>query len=381
MIVVGENRLDIPRIVLNRYARVGVLGVQIGTEEINRTVKKLKNRKAAGLDGMKPEWYKILVGSEIVEEALERGYGRVLETGEVPESWKGSRTVMIPKKNKPMAADLRPIAMTDLSYKIMMSVLRQKLEVHIEENGLKRDEQVGFTEGGNILDCLFVLQECVGEIYKRKEEMVVVAVDFRKAFDSIRREGILEIMKELRIAGEVVEIFRKVYGEDRTRIEIRDGMNVDLGVESGIRQGCTASTVIFKLITFKIIEALRRELQGIRVGEDRIRCLFYADDGLLMTRSVEEAERGIRELRRVVGIYGLEMNIRKSEVMIYNKEEKPQQIGGIGVVEEIRYLGVRVQSNRNIFEKQRRDMVNKACLLYTSPSPRDKRQSRMPSSA
>ena len=25
--------------------------------------------------------------------------------------------------------------------------------------------------------------------------------------------------------------------------------------------------------------------------------------------------------------------------------------------------------------------INKACLLYTSPSPRDKRQSRMPSSA
>ena len=27
------------------------------------------------------------------------------------------------------------------------------------------------------------------------------------------------------------------------------------------------------------------------------------------------------------------------------------------------------------------DEENKACLLYTSPSPRDKRQSRMPSSA
>ena len=26
-------------------------------------------------------------------------------------------------------------------------------------------------------------------------------------------------------------------------------------------------------------------------------------------------------------------------------------------------------------------MINSACLLYTSPSPRDKRQSRMPSSA
>ena len=27
------------------------------------------------------------------------------------------------------------------------------------------------------------------------------------------------------------------------------------------------------------------------------------------------------------------------------------------------------------------DEINKHCLLYTSPSPRDKRQSRMPSSA
>ena len=28
-----------------------------------------------------------------------------------------------------------------------------------------------------------------------------------------------------------------------------------------------------------------------------------------------------------------------------------------------------------------RDAISKGCLLYTSPSPRDKRQSRMPSSA
>ena len=29
----------------------------------------------------------------------------------------------------------------------------------------------------------------------------------------------------------------------------------------------------------------------------------------------------------------------------------------------------------------RADIIVKSCLLYTSPSPRDKRQSRMPSSA
>ena len=33
------------------------------------------------------------------------------------------------------------------------------------------------------------------------------------------------------------------------------------------------------------------------------------------------------------------------------------------------------------FDEDNRKRVPKGCLLYTSPSPRDKRQSRMPSSA
>ena len=33
------------------------------------------------------------------------------------------------------------------------------------------------------------------------------------------------------------------------------------------------------------------------------------------------------------------------------------------------------------FGPRTKDTIDKACLLYTSPSPRDKRQSRMPSSA
>ena len=38
-------------------------------------------------------------------------------------------------------------------------------------------------------------------------------------------------------------------------------------------------------------------------------------------------------------------------------------------------------SNPLAWSKNRRSVTVKACLLYTSPSPRDKRQSRMPSSA
>ena len=35
----------------------------------------------------------------------------------------------------------------------------------------------------------------------------------------------------------------------------------------------------------------------------------------------------------------------------------------------------------NVLDKRRPNKLKFTCLLYTSPSPRDKRQSRMPSSA
>ena len=91
-----------------------------------------------------------------------------------------------------------------------MSILRERLEEHIEVNGMRKDEQVGFTEGGNISDCLFVLRECVEEVFGRGEHLLVVAVNLKKAYDSVKRGTLLEILKEYRVAGDVIELFKSV---------------------------------------------------------------------------------------------------------------------------------------------------------------------------
>jgi len=227
---------------------------------------------------------------------------------------------------------------------------------------------VGFTAGGAIVDNLFILQECVHEVYRRKEELVLVAVDFKKAYDSIKREMIIEVLKEYRVDVRVIDVVKRVYCEDKTRIELGEGCDVEMDVESGIRQGCTASTLIFKLITFKIIEVLRRKLRGVQMGVAKVRCLFYADDGLMLARSAEEAKTGIEELRRVAEKYGLEMNVRKSQCMQFNTEREVSEIAGVEVVREIKYLGVKVQNGRNLFDKHRVEMVNRAKWMSSMTS-------------
>ena len=42
--------------------------------------------------------------------------------------------------------------MTDVSYKILMSLIGREMEKHITENKIGKFEQAGFTKGGNTLD-------------------------------------------------------------------------------------------------------------------------------------------------------------------------------------------------------------------------------------
>ena len=97
----------------------------------------------------------------MVMRAMKEGIKRIVEEGGEPERWRESRTVMILKKKRQTVADLRPIALMDVSYKMVMKLVKEEIERHLEESGVVRREQAGFTKGGEILDNLLILGECV----------------------------------------------------------------------------------------------------------------------------------------------------------------------------------------------------------------------------
>ena len=49
---------------------------------------------------------------------------------------------------------------------------------------------------------------------------MLIAVDFKKAYDSIRTEEVLEDLKEYRVEARVIELFRRVYCDIRTRVKL-----------------------------------------------------------------------------------------------------------------------------------------------------------------
>ena len=134
-------------------------------------------------------------------------------------------------------------------------------------------------------------------------------------------------------------------------IEVGDE-DIMIEVDSGIRQGCTISPLIFKLITYKIIEEMNRRTRGVRVGGVKVSSLFFADDGMMLAEGVEEAKRTVRSLREEARKYGLGMNMEKSKCMMFNMEQEAVlEIEGMEVVEELKHLCVKIEGKRNLYER------------------------------
>ena len=266
----------------------------ITVDEICLQLKKTKDKRSPGPDGLKAQLIKMLKGSQLCMEELARCYNDIIQTGNKSPGWEMSHTKMIPNVTKPTVADLRPIALTDSLYKIFMGIIKEKIETHFTNINMWNELQAGFTRGRRITDNLYILKHCVERTYLLKRSLIVVSVDFQKAFDSILRSRLVLTMIEAKIDSRIINIIAQIYSGDKTSIYVNEEKKTEIEISSGIRQGCNGSTILFLLVTYTIIKELQDTNLCYEDNIIKIVALFFADDGLLMTEHIKDSAELIK---------------------------------------------------------------------------------------
>jgi len=334
---------------------------QITVEDVKIQMKKTKKKKSPGPDGIKPDIIKIIGDDPYCTQIMAHGMNRIVNNIEdIPRSWSESKTVLVPKKKQPTVKDLRPIALTNATYKLFVGILKTKIEQHIRHIKQENEVQAGFTKNRRIADNLFILDYCIQECIKKKKPLFLISIDFAKAFDSIKRNMLMFVLKKYLVHPKIIDIIAKIYKNDTTRIYFNDMYQDDIKVTSGIRQGCNGSSNLFLLITYHIIETMYEKLDGINTEICKIVALFFADDGLILMQSLKEAKDSIRTLTSIAQECGLDINKKKSNILIYNYKEQPEEIEGIKVTDNIIYLGINIQNKKDCFKLHRKDSIKKA---------------------
>ena len=340
-----------------------MIDVRITSDNIRKQLNKLKGGKQPGPDGIKPEIYRWIKNSDTCVNTLTATMNKLLNDRKPPEQWKTSKTILIPKKSKPKYNELRPIALTNVSYKIFMGVVKDKLVEHMERNDRIIDYQAGFTKNRRLEDNILLLKYCIHDSRKCGKPLIVTAIDFKKAFDSINRAELIKALMNYKCDPKIIDVIAKLYTNDSTKLCLNNREIGCLEITSGIRQGCTGSPWLFVMILNYIIDQVIKKKIGYRNKNVYMPVLFFADDGLLLANSIADMEKLIRIVTTAAGEIGLEINKEKSNVIIFNMERKPEKIEEITVVREIKYLGVHINDSPECFKAHKDIKIKSAQRL------------------
>lgn len=158
-------------------------------KEIWKAIRKLKIKKAAGVDGVPMEAWRY-AGNTLWKRLVDL-LTQIWRDGDIPEDWKKSVIVPLYKKgDQEEVGNYRGISLLCIAYKIYAEILRGRLERETEEKRLLPETQCGFRKGLSTMNNIFVLNHVVQrEVADKKGRRVsTLLADLKAAFDKIDRQ-------------------------------------------------------------------------------------------------------------------------------------------------------------------------------------------------
>ena len=146
--------------------------------------------------------------------------------------------VPIPKVPIPKEiGDLRPIALTPLPGKLLERFVHTQIMAHLDNNFLLNDIQNGFRKKHSTTDTIFKFTTELQHNKNNKLNTIAFYIDFKKAFDTVNHNILLEKLKLLKI-GKKVLLWVKTYLSDRTQVtQIQNVCSSREVVATGVPQG------------------------------------------------------------------------------------------------------------------------------------------------
>ena len=352
----------------------------ISLHEITTAASQLKTGKACGIDSIPSELLRLTSIQEILSLVLNQAF----ETAVVPEEWKVSGIVPILKKGDlSVCGNYRGIALMSLAAKLYNRILLNRIQPHIEP--LLRPNQNGFRIGRSTTQHILALRRIIEECTVRKEcQCVATFIDFSKAFDSISRSRMADILYKYGLPNKILAAVMSMYSRTTARVVTADGCSADFEVEAGVLQGDTLAPYLFVIVVDYVLRAaipdnsigfmIQKRLSRRHLAK-YVTDLDFADDIVLLSGTMTNAQTLLTAVEKNAAAVGLHINLQKTEYIRigdFSDDNHPAlrvSSGDIAEVSDFRYLGSWIMSPHKDFAVRRAcayEVANKLWRVWKS---------------
>ena len=321
-------------------------------EELDSVLRKIKNRKVTGLDEIPPEVWK----TRQFDDILLRHCNAVYNQNPI-DRWTKGCILPFPKKGDlGLAKNYRGITLTSIAAKIYNALLRNRIVPQIDK--IMKKNQNGFRRNRSTTSQILTIRRILEGVRAKNLQAILLFVDFTKAFDSIHRGKMEQILLAYGLLEETVAAIMILYRNIKVKVHSPDGDTEYFDIVAGVLQGDTLAPFIF-IICLDYV--LRTSIDNIRENgfvltkkrsrrypAKTITDADYADDIALLANTPNKAETLLHSLERAAAGIGLHVNAHKTECMCFNQKGDISTLDGtsLKLVDKFTYLGSNVSSNK-----------------------------------
>ena len=175
-------------------------------------------------------------------------------------------------------------------------------------------EQAGFRRGRGCIDQIFVLRNIIEQCIEWNTPLYINFIDFRKDFDSVQRDTLWKILRLYGVPPKIVTLMELFYQQCECSVIVDGNLSEWFCVESGVRQGCFISPILF-LVAIDWI--MRRKTADRPRGTQwtlfsQLEDLDFADDLAALSTTRCHLQEKTDRLRRFARQVGLNINNSKT---------------------------------------------------------------------
>ena len=317
------------------------LNREISIDEIMEVVKKSKIRKAEGCDEVHP--FMIKFGGEKVIEWLFKLFNLIFDGRVAPVEWNMGIIIPIPKvsTSKVRLDKFRPISLLPVVGKIMEKIVTKRLTDIAEKCEWLPKFQHGFRRKKSTLNNLIELQNVIHEAFNRKEMLLAVFLDVKKAYDCVEREQLYEILKGKGLSGKILD-WLKVFLNDRKAKVVFNNTHSDIFTfKHGVPQGSPLSPLLFNIYLGDLDVVIK---SGISQFADDLVLWIKGSD---LTTIGSKMNKKLTKINNYLTKKNLTISPGKSVATLFTRKnkipEKPNIFIGGSIVEykdSAKYLGL-----------------------------------------
>ncbi len=228
-------------------------------------------------------------------ETLTEMCNNIYNTGHIPEDFRQSIFVTIPKKVKALdCTDFRTISLMSHVVKMLLRIILERIKNKINREVGK--EQCGFRPSSGTREAIINMRSISERHIELDTDVHVCFIDYAKAFDKVHHKAMIDCLQAIGLDGKDVRLIENLYWDQVAVIQIGNRLSPTVEIKNGVRQGCVLSPSLFNIYTEVIFREIE-DYRGVNVGGFNVNNLRYADDTVLMAKTEGDLQNIVDKIK------------------------------------------------------------------------------------